>query len=185
MWISRARACARMCVVWLACAPSLARATTMVVMDPSQQAEESDALIDAVVGASVVVQTERMVYTDTELWVRDVLGGSAPERLVVRQAGGELEGRTVFIDGDAKLLEGERVAAFVREREGRWYLTALGQSVWHVDARERLEQDLLSEHLMERDRTGRVVPATSSPVAFDTLADLAEAAQGLRFGGAL
>ncbi|MCB9678246.1 MAG: hypothetical protein H6737_24305 [Alphaproteobacteria bacterium] len=172
-------------VFGLACVPvSVARATTMVVMDVHEQADESHALVEAVVGGSVVVQTERMVYTDTELRIVDVLGGEAPRTITVRQAGGVLPERTVFIAGDARLAAGERIVAFVRERDSRWYFTALGQSVWHVED-GHLAQDLLTEHLMERDRLGRVGPATQSPLAFDAIDDLVEAVSDVPFGGAL
>ena len=80
----------------------------------------------------------------------------------------------------------QRILAFVRERDEQWYFTALGQSVWHVEGRdERLHRDLLEGHLMERDYEGRVVPATQSPLAYDTVDQLAEALLELPFGGAL
>ena len=163
---------------------SVAHATSMVVLDVEEQADESHAFVEAIVGPSTVVVTERMVYTDTTLEVTRVVGGEAPKTLVLRQAGGVLPERTVYVPGDARLDEGEHIAAFVRTRNDRWYLTALGQSVWHIDG-DRVVRDLDDAHLLERDASGRVVPATGSPQVFDTLEDLAHVVAPLSFGGAL
>ena len=164
---------------------SVAHATSMVVMDVQQQAEESHALVLAIVGRSTVVETERWVYTDTVLQIADVLGGEVPRSIVLRQIGGRIGERVVHVAGDAPLVEGERVAAFVPQRDGRWYLTCMGQSVWTVDAEEGLVQAIDVDHLLERDRHGRIVPASQSPVGFDHLVDLAAEVAAVRFGGAL
>lgn len=174
-----------MLAVCLAFVPlSYAHATSMVMLEVDQQAEESHAFVEAVVGESEVVVTERMVYTDTVLTIVDVIGGDAPQEVILRQAGGVLPERTVFLPGDARLEPGDRIAAFVRGRQGRWYFTALGQSVWHVEGRSVL-RELDTDHLMERDATGRVVPATQSPMQFDTLDQLIDAVRDVSFGGAL
>ena len=86
--------------------------------------------------------------------------------------------------GDARLKEGERVLAFVRERNDQWYFTALGQSVWHV-VPEGLYRDVDASHLMERGYDGRITESTQSPLPFETVDQLTTTVEPLPFGGAL
>lgn len=145
-------------------APGVAGATSVVAMDPTDQAAESTAIVDAVVRGSVQVMGEDgLHYTETTLEIRDVVAGVAPRTVAVRQNKGTRPDGAIFaIVGDAELVEGERVVAFVREVQGHWYLTALGQSVWHVADDGSVEQALGGLELYERTFSG-VVPSDRSP----------------------
>lgn len=165
------------------CLASVAHATSMVRMDLEEQAEESTAFVDARVGDSHQVDGDRFVYTDTELVISDVLSGTAPRTLVVRQVGGTVDGRTTRVPGDARLTEDERILAFVRKVDGRWYFTLLGQSVWHVAPDGTLTPGTDPSHLLERGPTGAVRPATESAPWFASADDLSKAARHLHMGG--
>lgn len=178
----------RILVLLFALAGPPAHATTVLAVDVQDQALESDALIEAVVGTSHTFAGDRMVTTDTELSVVRVIGGEAPTKLTIRQAGGTLDGRTTFLPGDARLEPGQRIAAFVRKIDGQWYFTALAQSVWHVEGegpKAAVHRDVDGSHFMERNGDGAIVPAIQSPLEYATLNELLEASKGLTFGGAL
>ncbi len=157
-----------------------ARATSVVLLDPVEQAAESTAIVDAVVGDAVQVDDLGHTFTDTDLVVREVLAGAAPARFRLRQMKGvRPDGARFFVIGDAELAPGERIVAFVREVEGRWYLTALAQSVWHVREDGTVWRDLDGLSLFARTERG-VVPADESPSDPETVDELRAALSGLR-----
>jgi len=124
-----------------------ALATTSLFVTDAEQAQLSTAVVIARIGASEVLphDTYATVMTRTALQIDEVLYGAAPEQVLLHQIGGTLDGRTVLVPGDAKFESGERCVLFLRQVGGRWYLTALEQSKYH-----------LSEHpkfgpLMERE----------------------------------
>ncbi|HEV7241191.1 MAG TPA: hypothetical protein VGQ36_18305 [Thermoanaerobaculia bacterium] len=67
---------------------------------------------------------DRMILTDYELRVEEVLKGNAPGTIVVSEAGGVVGGRIVEIAGSARYATGTRVLAFLRQREDGTYYTA-------------------------------------------------------------
>ncbi len=163
--------------------PSLA--TTVVALDPVEQAAESTAVVEAVVGASVATQDARgQGFTDTTLHVREVLAGAAPAELAIRQMkGARPDGTRFYVIGDADLVEGTRIVAFVRaDQDGSWYLTALNQSVWTVADDGSVLRSFDGLDLYENTARG-VVPAIESPQSFDTYAQLAATVRGLTCEG--
>ena len=119
-------------------APLNASATTVVPMDVGAQQAESDLVVlAAVVDQHAFRAEDGHIYTDTVLYVeRTLVGGDVSgQELVVRQWGGNVDGTTHRIPGDGALVLGERVVAFLADREpesGVIFLTALAQSVYHV-----------------------------------------------------
>lgn len=165
---------------------TVAHATSMIAVTVEEMAEESDALVQAVVGRRTVLPTARGLYTDSVLTVERVLGGTAPDTIRVRQIGGTLGDQAERIAGDARLVPGQRIVAFVRQVDGRWYFTALGQSVWHVTGEgpdASVHRDVQASELLKRDVAGRVVLADESLPEYATLGELLHACRELRFGG--
>jgi len=171
-----------------------ARATTMLQLDLEAHVLRSTAVVEGRVsgrGVEVSEQTGRP-HTFTRIDVGEVLAGVAPPALVVRQFGGAVGETRTGISGDATLEEGERVVLFLREGaepgdEGFWFLTALGQSAYHVlgegpDAPVR--RDVVGMELVERTPEGGLQPADETPNAeVHTLADLRKAIAAVSGGG--
>lgn len=176
-------------LTFLGGAPALA--TTVVMLPPTEQAADSTAIVDAVVGSSTqsVDEARGRIYTDTVLHVSSRLAGSAPSTVSIRQLKGTRpDGGIVGVVGDANLVEGERVVAFVRHHaDGRWYLTALGQSVWHVAPKGEdptVRRDMDAHHMLMRDIDGTLKPADQSFETFGTLSELVYGLENLACGGA-
>ncbi len=77
--------------------------------------------------------------TRTELTITQPLKGGAADKggskmIVLEQMGGTYNGKTQRLLGDAKLSPGEDAVVFLRAGDkGRWHLTALALSAYHVD----------------------------------------------------
>ena len=123
---------------WLAFGPAPAAATVAIHLDDHTHAQRSDLVVLATVRAQEVVRGEDgRAYTHTTLEVeRSLKGGQAKgTKVTVRQMGGTLDGKTLTIPGDAHFEPGERVVAFLADREpetGVVFLTAMGQSKYAV-----------------------------------------------------
>jgi hypothetical protein len=169
---------------------SAALATTALYVTDAEQAELSTAVVIARVGVAEVLPHDRYetVMTRTTLVIDDVLYGTAPEQVLLHQVGGTLDGRTVHVPGDAKFELGERCVLFLRQVEGRWYLTAMEQSKYLLNDHPRfgpLMTRELSAGLRTRDSRGALVayrPGVRSPmkrlVSFRSSMDKLQTEQG-------
>ena len=95
--------------------PSFASATTMFHVSDIEQARQSDAVIVATVGTSktAIHPNKKSIMTETNIFVEEVLTGNAPRFLTIRQMGGTLDGKTMYVPGDARLSEGSKVVLFI------------------------------------------------------------------------
>jgi len=137
-------------------------ATTALFVTDAEQAELSTAIVVATVGRAEVGPHERYetVATRTTIRVDEVLYGQAPKELVINQIGGTLNGMTVYIPGDARLERGERCVLFLRQVEGRWYLTAMEQSKYRLVEDSRfgtIMERRLGDGIVFRNATGELV----------------------------
>lgn len=137
-------------------------ATTALYVTDSEQATLSTAVVVAKVGVSEVLPHDRYetVMTRTRVEVQEVMYGEAPEDLVIHQIGGTLGGQTVYIPGDARFEQGERCVLFLRNVEGRWYLTAMEQSKYRLVEHARfglLMERKLGDGLVVRNEGGKLV----------------------------
>ena len=124
-----------------------ASATTALKVDDREQAALSTAVVVAKVGAHRVVLEPGGRYPLT-MWaieVEETLYGVAPVQLELAQFGGLWEGRMHAIAGDAALEPGERCVLFLKQQDGRWFLTALQQSKYRIEGRGRLGEVLVRE----------------------------------------
>ncbi len=157
---------------------SPARATSVVELDLATHIAESTAVIEATVGPARVTVDEETgrPMTHTALTVVAVLAGDAPPQLEVSQHKGRVGDRELLFPGDGTLEPGTVVVVFVTHAEGRWWLTALSQSVYTVDG---LGDDAVVTRQMDglvffqRDPVkGNVVPAHRAAPTRSTLGAL-------------
>lgn len=159
-----------LCVLALAASAVIAAtasATSVLYLTDAQQATLSSAVVVAQVGHSVTDEDPALghILTHTTLRVEEILFGDAPPELVVHQSGGTVGNRTLHVPGAARLEQGERCVLFLRHVDGRWFLTALEQSKYTIEASifgERLRRPKLGG-LFTADATGSLVP-TEEPV---------------------
>lgn len=145
-----------------------AQATSVVELPLPQHVAESTAVVEATVGVPHVTVNEetQRPLTHTPLTVTGVLAGSAPAQLEISQHKGRVGDRELFFPGDGELEPGSTVIVFVIQAEGRWWLTALAQSVWTIDGTgddAPATRQLADLAFYERNEAGKVVPA-SKPV---------------------
>lgn len=172
-----------MCLA-LAMGPA-AHATSMVQVDVVEQALDSTAVVFAEVVSADPSVTPQRSYVDTQVRVLSLLTGEAPSVLNIRQVGGTHGGRTVFVPGDGRLIPGERVVAFIRRVDGRWYLTAMAQSVWHVEGTGRdaqVHRDFDGVAFYERGPDGSVQTPSQSLPEYATYGELVDAVRDLTMG---
>jgi hypothetical protein len=129
----------------------------------AEQAGLSTAVVIARVGSAEVLPHDQYetVLTRTSLHIDEVLYGAAPEQVLLDQVGGTLGGRTVVVPGDASFEQGERCVLFLRQVEGRWYLTAMEQSKYRLNDHPKfgtLMTRKLGDGILTRDARGGLVP---------------------------
>jgi len=116
----------------LAAAPALA--TSVVLLDLETHLSESTAVVEAVVETKEMLLDERTQrpVTDVAVRVTEVVHGDAPARLTVRQLKGKVGDVELYFAGAGDFVPGARVLLFLTKAEGRWWLTALAQSLFEV-----------------------------------------------------
>jgi len=115
---------------------AVADATTALLLTRDELVQRSAVVARVTVGKAVSSESSdgAAIVTRTELAVTQLLKGKAGSTLVVEQFGGTFKGKTQVVMGDAKLSPGEDAVVFLRgDGGGTAYLTALGQSVYHVE----------------------------------------------------
>lgn len=104
-------------VYWLTCVLTIlaisASATTIVMPTDEQLIEKSPIVVEATVKSSGPVSLNGGIFTETHLIVTAALKGSASGEIVVREIGGELDGRVTKIFGTPEYVAGERVLVFL------------------------------------------------------------------------
>ena len=166
-----------------------ADATTAYHVTDVEQAELSTAVVIAQISTSTTRPhpNHQSIMTETNIVVEEVLYGKAPSHLNIRQIGGTLHGKTLYLPGDARLKEGERCVLFLHAQNGVWYLTALEQSKYRLVPQGRLGWTLernLSEGLVTRDQSGALAPYVEPPKApIKRLADFRLELKKLQKGG--
>ena len=119
----------------LACAAPAARATTFVAMSDETLARAADAIVVASVEDIETVGTvDGAINTLVTLHVEDSWKGSPPRRLVLKQPGGQLAGRGLWIAGSPEFRRGQRSLLFLSaHRDGTARTTALGMGQFLLD----------------------------------------------------
>ncbi len=117
-------------------APSSGHATVVRALGVEQQVGLSAVVVEGRVGVAQVSRNPSTgrPTTDTPIHIIATLYGEAPVGgvLLVRQTRGILDGKRTVVVGDPQLNTGDRVIVMLRCVDGRYYLTALSQSVFWV-----------------------------------------------------
>ena len=137
-----------------------AGATSALYLSEKEQAVQSTAVVVARVfeRTAIDVAAHRRPMQQTRLLIDEVLYGQAPEQVQLVQIGGTRDGISTTLPGDGVLHKGDRAVLFLRQEQGKWYLTALGQSVYYLVERNNqthLAQDL-QLNLYKRDGGGNL-----------------------------
>lgn len=120
-------------LVLLAAAP--APASIAMYQSNKDLALKSDEVLVGEVKArtSFVDEKTNTPYTLTTVTVKEWLKGGAGEKeITVRQMGGKLGDKVMFVTGDAKMDDGEEVVLFLRKGEGVRFLFAMAQAKFGV-----------------------------------------------------
>lgn len=169
-----------------------ALATSQVYVPLDVLARQSTAVIRGRIGEATVSRDPRTARprTHTTLHVGELLWGQAPARLQIVQTRGEIDGVVTQIPSDPELKPGAEVVLFIREVEGRWYLTALDQSLFEIvqQGRATVLRRELSDGLFTRQKDGtmsRLVQREPPVRTLDALrALLARVPTAVKQGGA-
>lgn len=104
-------------VYWLTCILTIlaaaASATTIVLPTDKQLIGKSPVIVEGSVVRSVPVSRDGAIWTETTLSVDRTLKGDAAGEIIIREVGGEIDGRITKIWGAPQYAAGEHVMAFL------------------------------------------------------------------------
>ncbi|HUP59575.1 MAG TPA: PKD domain-containing protein [Thermoanaerobaculia bacterium] len=109
------------CVLMLAAAAT--RATTIVMPSDEQLIAKTPVILIGSVTATRPVERDGKIWTESSVDVARVLKGQADASIVVREIGGEIDGRFTKLFGTAELAKGERVLLFLEPSPSGGYRT--------------------------------------------------------------
>lgn len=176
--------------------PVDATATTIRSFTTEQLVAEADLIVRGTVLDQECLFGERnrpagarpdRIYTDSTVAVRHVLGGRVQtDEIVVRQMGGAVGDLVMTVSGTARLMPGDEVVLFLRQRGARHYLVGMAQGSFTIRldpvAGEVLGRELQGLHFLESAR--RIgpsrPPAPSAPITYDELVGRVTAALSSR-----
>ncbi|WP_437284686.1 hypothetical protein [Sorangium sp. So ce406] len=149
----------------LLCIGATADATTAVLLSREDLVRRSATIARVSVGQSTTTESDdgKSIVTRTQLKITQPLkggeaDGAGAKVIVLEQIGGTYKGKTQRLVGDARLSPGEDAIVFLRPGDnGRWHLTALALSVYHVDTKGMARRSLEGLQLVRRSG-GALVP---------------------------
>lgn len=171
----------------------VASATVMVYVDLAKLVELSDMIVRGRVVEQTTFlddETEKIKTTTTfevgEVYFGDVKEG---EKIQFTQYGGEYDGRTMHIAGDAQFEPYEESVIFLSDGTGKWaggrYLTAMGQSKYKVVRGENgatVYRDFTDIALLNRE-TREIAPRSDERAGFASFeAELEALVAGIKGG---
>lgn len=160
---------------------AFADATTMLYLTRDELVARSPLVVRVEVGQGVTTPSPdgTTVLTTTEVKVLDYLKGAGEKTLHIEQMGGTLNGKTLYVPGDGRLVAGEQALLFLApDGKGKVHLSVLAQSVYHVGDDGLARRDL-SDATFLRRKEGKLVHVdpTEAPEPLDRLmADVARLA---------
>jgi len=158
----------------------------MLYVTDVEQALQSDAVVVATIGQAVISPhpTYNTVMTETSIQIDEIITGNAPTPLTIRQIGGTINGKTLYVPGDARFKNGEKVVLFLNSHDGIWYLTAMEQSKYNLQKHPRfgwiMTRDL-HEGLLTKASSGGLVPY--KPITNKPFLSLTDFKKKLQRGG--
>src|SRR5215210_2707997 len=104
-------------VYWLTCVVALAAvaasATTIVLPTDEQLVAKTPLIVQGIVASSQAVDRNGRIWTETHLKVERSFKGAASGTIIIREIGGEIDGRFTKIFGAPVYEPGQRVLAFL------------------------------------------------------------------------
>jgi hypothetical protein len=178
--LSRLSAVLAMAATLLAVAPL--PATSAVLLTQKQLVQKSELVVRAVAESAESRWNDEgtAIMTRTTLRVTGAFKGKAPAKVTLEQLGGTVGDRTMVIEGDAHIVPGDEVVAFLKRGQSEIvHLTALAQAAYFVK-NGKARRDLAGLSLF-RSQEGKLVPLSppkEEPVSIAQLAaDVARAAK--------
>ena len=176
------------CLLSILIYPVLGQATVAEQLSVEELRAQSVFVVRAYVAARYVVPErgpKGEIYTQIELDAFEYLTGDGPERLRVQQLGGELDGVTLHVEGNAHFEVGDEIVAFLDHDPltGISYVVGLAQGVFVI-------HDVGGTEWVTRDLDGiSFYTAGASPYAVVQSVmrylDLASRLTGPRFDGVM
>jgi PKD repeat protein len=120
--LNRFRVYGLTCVLMMVAAATVS-ATTIVVPSDEQLIAKSPIILTGTVESTSALPSGNDIWTETSIAVAEVLKGSAPAHIVVRELGGEFEDRFTVIYGTPQFAAGERVLLFLEPNPRGGYRT--------------------------------------------------------------
>lgn len=134
-------------VLWLSLIlpASQSSATILIAMDIDALVQNAEIVIRGHVELSESFWDDRVIVTDTTVVVDECLAGPCDDRVVVRQAGGEVGNLTMEVAGMRRLEPGDELVLFLRPNDATGHLMSVGQCQGVV----RLDEDRLIRDLSD------------------------------------
>lgn len=112
--------------------PRVARATTVIYRTDGELVALSQRVVHARVLSSTSTADAIGIVTVTRLAILEDLTGVGSGVIEVREPGGEIAGRGLWVPGAPRFVEGEEVVLCLERARGAWRTVALSFSAFHV-----------------------------------------------------
>jgi|YNPNPStandDraft_1061719.scaffolds.fasta_scaffold48176_4 hypothetical protein len=125
--------------------PSLYASVALKLSNKELAQKADEILIGTVKDISYIIdEKQKTPYTITTITVDKWIKGRSNEKEIkVRQIGGKFKDQQLFITGDARLNQGERVLLFLTKGEEYRFLLALSQAKFSIVMDERLKEEVV------------------------------------------
>jgi hypothetical protein len=108
-------------------------ATTVQKMELQQLVAASDSIVQGTVESVEARYEEKMIYTYVSIVVDDPLKGEQRRTVLLRQIGGTIGAKTVWISGMPQFRAGQQVIVFLRNRQdGTFDVIGLNQGKYDI-----------------------------------------------------
>jgi len=135
-------------VLWVAAGAALA--STVIPLNLTTLARKADVIgVGRCLESKVVWSADHTrIYTDWTVAVEQAVKGAPGAKLVVRQLGGELDGRGMIAAGVPRLVQGQEVVLFLgaSQEQGVRRVLGLSQGLFPVAADPQTGQKLVNEN---------------------------------------
>ncbi|MCX7958753.1 MAG: hypothetical protein N3B13_06875 [Deltaproteobacteria bacterium] len=161
-------------IVFVLIATSLYGSVALKLSNKEMSEKADEIIIGTVKNISYIFDEKQQTpYTISTITVEKWIKGNSKEREIkIRQIGGKINNQHLFITGDAKLKEGERVLLFLSRGEEFRFILALSQAKFSVikdekTGEEKVLRDISQLGLGSFDKEGKMVvenPVAEQPV---------------------
>lgn len=155
--------------------PSLLFSSVALQLSNKEMTEKADEIVIGTVKSIDYILNEKQQtpYTITTVSVeRWIKGNSREKDIRIRQIGGKFGDQQLFISGDARMKEGEKVLLFLKRGEEFRFILALAQAKFSIirdekTGEEKVIRDISRLGLGKFDSAGKMIvekPSEEKPV---------------------